>query len=137
MTTGFRGYVAAVQGAYFALTGIWSLLSIETFMLVTGPKTDVWLVKTVGVLVIAIGSTLLFAAWRSTLGDEIRFLAMACAAVLAVIEGVYVYLGTISLVYLLDAFVEIVFIVGWLVPVRDPTSSMPHNVPVETDRVAP
>jgi hypothetical protein len=49
-----------VQGAYYLATGIWPLVSVETFQWVTGPKTDHlpsgyeadhWLVMTVGVLV--------------------------------------------------------------------------------------
>jgi hypothetical protein len=31
--------VAWVQGTYYLITGIWPLLSVRTFMLVTGPKT--------------------------------------------------------------------------------------------------
>jgi hypothetical protein len=43
-----------IQAVYFLITGIWPLLHIESFMKVTGPKRDLWLVKTVGVLVTAI-----------------------------------------------------------------------------------
>ena len=43
--------VAAVQGAYFVLTGIWPLFGINSFQAVTGAKTDLWLVYTVGCLV--------------------------------------------------------------------------------------
>ena len=43
--------LATGQAVYFLLTGIWPLLSIRTFQMVTGRKTDTWLVKTVGVLV--------------------------------------------------------------------------------------
>ena len=32
--------VALVQGIFYFLTGIWPLLSMETFLKVTGPKTD-------------------------------------------------------------------------------------------------
>lgn len=132
-----RSLVATLQGAYFALTGAWAIVSIDTFMLITGDKTDVWLVKTVGVLVIAIGATILLAGWRSAVTPEIRFLAISCAAALAVIDCVFVFLGTISPIYLLDAFVEVVIIVAWLVPLRVPHSSMPENVAVETNRIAP
>src|SRR4051812_49609509 len=53
-----------VQGLYYLVTGVWPLVSIETFQMVTGPKTDHlvtgretdhWLVMTVGVLVTAVG----------------------------------------------------------------------------------
>ena len=62
-----------LQGIYYTLTGIWPILSIQSFQMVTGPKTDHlvtgresdhWLVMTVAVLIIAIGGTLLVAAWR-------------------------------------------------------------------------
>jgi hypothetical protein len=35
-----------VQGIYYLLTGLWPLVSIGTFQMVTGEKTDVWLVHT-------------------------------------------------------------------------------------------
>lgn len=54
--------VAYVQGIYFLATGIWSLVHIASFQKVTGPKTDLWLVKTVGLLVIAIGAGLIVTA---------------------------------------------------------------------------
>src|SRR5438270_11614006 len=41
-----------VQGVYYLLTGVWPLVSIDTFQMVTGPKTDLWLVQTVGALII-------------------------------------------------------------------------------------
>ena len=48
-----------VQGLYTQATALWGLLHIESFMTVPGPKTDVWLVKTVSVLLVAIAVTLL------------------------------------------------------------------------------
>jgi hypothetical protein len=45
--------LAARQGVYYLLTGVWPLPSIGSFQRVTGPKTDLWLVRTVGVLVAA------------------------------------------------------------------------------------
>ena len=43
--------LAVLQGAYFGLTAAWALVHIDSFMRVTGAKTDVWLVKTVAALV--------------------------------------------------------------------------------------
>jgi hypothetical protein len=43
-----------VQTIYYLLTAIWPLADIESFMLVTGRKTDIWLVKTVSVLLLAV-----------------------------------------------------------------------------------
>jgi hypothetical protein len=31
--------VALIQGVYFVATGVWPLVSIRTFMAITGPKT--------------------------------------------------------------------------------------------------
>jgi hypothetical protein len=55
--------LSLVQGAFYAATGLWALVDLDSFMAVTGPKTDHWLVKTVGILVTVIGGVLLV-AWR-------------------------------------------------------------------------
>ncbi|MFH5804425.1 hypothetical protein ACG2DA_10255, partial [Alienimonas sp. DA493] len=52
------------QGLYYVATGVWPLVHIRSFEFVTGPKTDDWLVQTVGALVLAIGGTLLYGARR-------------------------------------------------------------------------
>src|SRR3954464_543711 len=112
------------QGAYFLVTGVWPLVSIETFQLVTGRKTDHlvtgreadhWLVNTVSVLVIAIGVTLLFSAWRGHFSTEVVILAIAAAIGLICIDVVYVARGTISAVYLVDAVLEAAIVIAWLV----------------------
>jgi hypothetical protein len=43
------------------LTGICPLISIDTFQKVTRPKTDLWLVKTVGSLIASIGLVIVLA----------------------------------------------------------------------------
>jgi hypothetical protein len=53
-----RSMIAA-QGLYYILTGLWPVVSMQSFELVTGPKTDDWLVQTVGLLLAVIGMTLL------------------------------------------------------------------------------
>src|SRR5262249_58397910 len=64
--------------------------NIDAFQLVTGPKTDLWLVRMVGVLVAAIGVILLLAAWRRQTAAEVAVLAVASAATLAAIDVIYV-----------------------------------------------
>jgi hypothetical protein len=59
-----NGSVALIQGTYFFMTGVWPLVSIDTFQRVTGPKVDLWLVNTVGVLVAVIGAALILAGVR-------------------------------------------------------------------------
>jgi hypothetical protein len=94
------------------------VLDIVSFQMVTGPKTDLWLVRTVGILVSVIGAVLLVAARRHRLGDEIVLLAAGSALGLAAIDLVYSLSRRISAVYLADAAVEIGFAVLWLVARR-------------------
>lgn len=107
--------VALVQGVYFVATGVWPLVSIRTFMAVTGPKTDLWLVKTVGVLVTAIGATILCAAYRDRIDLEILVLAVGSAAALTAIDVIYVSKRVIAPIYLADAVLEIALIAWWLI----------------------
>ena len=98
-----------VQGTFYVLTGAWPLLAMWSFELVTGPKTDDWLVRMVGLLAASIGVTLLAAAWRRRVTSEVRLLAVVSALSFAAIDLVYALTGRISAVYLLDAGVELTF----------------------------
>src|SRR3954462_5666139 len=98
-----------VQGLYYFVTGVWPLVSIQTFQLVTGPKTDHlvtgreadhWLVMTVGVLVLAVAVTLVVAAWRRRNPLEVAVLGLASALGLAGIDAVYVAREVILPIYL-------------------------------------
>jgi hypothetical protein len=102
-----------LQGSYFFLTGVWPLLHMASFLAVTGPKTDLWLVKTVGVLIATIGAVLLFGAWQRSVGPELALLAVTSAAGLAGIDLIYALSDRIRDVYLLDAAAEIGLIVLW------------------------
>jgi hypothetical protein len=85
------------QGLYYFISGVWPLLSITSFQIVTGPKVDIWLVKTVGSLLMVTGLVLIGNAFALT-----------------VIEVIYWSNGTISAIYLLDSVVEVLLIIGWL-----------------------
>jgi UDP-N-acetylmuramyl pentapeptide phosphotransferase/UDP-N-acetylglucosamine-1-phosphate transferase len=101
------------QSLFYIATGVWSLVGIKSFQKVTGPKTDVWLVKTVGALVIVIGSVLGMAGARRTESSEIAVLGAGSAAALAAIDVVYVSRKRISPIYLLDAVAEGSLIAMW------------------------
>jgi hypothetical protein len=105
--------VAVVQGAWFAATGIWPFLSMETFEDVTGPKEDRWLVKTVGGLVAVIGGALVSAGLRRRVTPEMVAVGAGTAAVLAGIDVVYTARRRIPPVYLGDAAAEALLIAGW------------------------
>jgi hypothetical protein len=110
----FHSPFLLLQGVYYLLTGIWSFVGIRSFQLVTGPKTDLWLVKTVGVLVTVIGGVLIFAARRPRLVPEIPLLGIGSALGLTAIDVIYVARGRISPVYLLDALLELFLAAGLL-----------------------
>ncbi len=112
-----------VQGVYYFATGVWPLVSIETFQMVTGKKTDHlvsgresdhWLVMTVGVLIVAIGATLLLAAWRRRNPLEVAVLAVLGALGLTGIDVLYVARQVIAPIYLLDAVAEVILIGLWM-----------------------
>ena len=106
--------IAILQGGYFFLTGIWPLISISTFQMVTGPKTDRWLVKTVGSLIAIVGLVLLAAGLHNNVTFEIFALATGSAAALALVDINYSLRHVISRIYLLDAVVEVAIIILWL-----------------------
>ncbi len=102
------------HGLYYLISGVWPLLNITSFQLVTGGKTDIWLVKTVGLLLMVSGFVLVMAAYRRRIHLEVVILAIGNAFALLLVEVVYWANGTISAIYLLDAVFEGLLIIGWL-----------------------
>ena len=102
------------QGFYYALTGVWPLIGIRSFMAVTGPKTDIWLVKTVGVLIAVIGGVLLVSGSWGHPAPEAMILAVGSALGLTAIDVWYVARRVIPPIYLLDAAVELVLVALWV-----------------------
>ncbi len=107
-----------LQGAYYGLTGLWPLLSMRSFERVTGEKTDDWLVKTVGALIVAVALPLLVAGERGQATPEIVLLAAGCAAALGLVDVVYSVKRVISPIYLLDAVVEAALVGAYVAAAR-------------------
>ncbi len=105
--------LALIQGLFYVATGVWPLIDIVSFQIVTGPKTDLWLVRTVGVLVTVIGAVLIAASRTRRVSLEIVMLAVGSALGLAAIDLRYALAGRISAVYLADAAVEIALSLLW------------------------
>jgi hypothetical protein len=102
--------IARVQGIYFLLSGLWPIINMASFEKVSGPKTDKWLVKTLGLLVAGIGALLI-------LQDQpyIKPLGIISAACLLAADVYYVIKRVIPSTYLLDAAAEVAIIVCWLI----------------------
>jgi hypothetical protein len=104
---------ATLQAAYFLVTGLWPIASRPTFEAVTGPKTDYWLIRTVGALASVIGTTLGVAAYRNRVSSELTVLGIGSALAFGAVDVFYATTGRISRVYLVDAAVECVIAGGW------------------------
>jgi hypothetical protein len=109
-----------LQGIYYLISGVWALVGIRSFQKITGPKEDVWLVKTVGLLVTVVGGVLLSAGLRRETAPEIQALAVGSAVSLGGVGLWYSLRGRISKIYLLDTVAETVLVGLWLLLKRDP-----------------
>jgi hypothetical protein len=96
-----------LQGAYYLLTGLWSLLHYRSFEVVSGRKREPWLVRTVGLLAVAVGIGLV----RNAGSRAGREFADSSAASFAIADLLAVRSGQ-SRIYLADAAVECLLIAG-------------------------
>ncbi len=106
--------IAVLQGSFWLATGLWPFIHLESFVWVTGPKEDYWLLYTVSVLITVIGGTLLAAGIRRHVTLELKWLGIAAAAGLLGIDVYYALNNVIKDVYLLDAVAEATLISLWL-----------------------
>ncbi len=106
--------ISLAQGIYWALTGLWPLVHMPSFIWVTGPKNDLWLVRTVGVLILVVGAVLVKAGLARRVTPEIIWLGVGGAAGLMFIDVYYVWQDVIWPIYLLDAVGELLLIGGWV-----------------------
>src|SRR3982750_2047418 len=97
-----------VQSTYFFITAVWPLISIDTFMLVTGYKTDIWLVKTVGALLIPISLCMGVHLVIKTDPRPAVLLGLLTTIAFMSIDIYYVSQNIISKIYLLDAAIELI-----------------------------
>jgi hypothetical protein len=108
VASSWRRLVIAAQASYYVVTGLWPIIHLRSFEVVTGPKEDDWLVHTVGLLAAAIGGSLGTAVLRfETHGAAVTALAMTSALAFAAIDLWYGLNGRISPIYLADAVVEL------------------------------
>ena len=98
--------VLGVQGVYYVATGAWSVVHRDSFEAISGRKTDYWLVRTVGLLAAAIGTSLLVATRGERVAAEAAVLAAAAGTSFTAIDLVYVARRRIRPVYLADAAVH-------------------------------
>jgi hypothetical protein len=103
-----------VQAFYSLLTALWGLIDIHSFMKVTGRKADIWLVKTVSVLLVAISISLIVHLYIRAKPLTAIVLAFLTAAGLGCMDFYYTSKNEISAVYALDGIAEAIFSLLWI-----------------------
>src|SRR5688500_12191527 len=94
-------YLLLVQGAYYAVFAIWPLLHMRSFMAISGPKVDQWLVRTVSVLLLCSAAALFLGMREISPSPPVLAIAIGNAVVLAGIDIYYSLIGRIWKTYLL------------------------------------
>ena len=107
-------YLIIVQAVYILLTALWPIIDIRSFMAVTGYKTDIWLVKTVGALLIPVALTLVMYLYIPTDRRPALMLGSGTAAAFICIDFYYALTDVIPDIYLADGLAEILFLACWL-----------------------
>lgn len=108
-----RKLLPFAQGLYFIMTSLWPLLHLESFLQITGYKTDTWLVRTVGILLFPYGLLAIYAAFSKKNAIVGVVCGLSCFG-LAVIDLYYYLAGVIKWVYLIDCFLQSVFVIYWI-----------------------
>lgn len=100
-----------VTAAYYIVGGVWPLVSLRSFMFITGPKREGWLVQSFGLYLAAAGAAMVPLDRRARPAQE--RLAVLGALALAAADTYFVARRRIRPVYLADAAVQL-GLVGWI-----------------------
>jgi hypothetical protein len=102
-----------IQSGYYLLTALWAIVDINSFMTVTGPKTDIWLVKTTAAMIITISLTL--GSYLFMQGNKFPAIILGSISAFSfvIIDFYYVAENVISNIYVLDGIFESILLIGW------------------------
>lgn len=110
----FYRLLVIVQAAYTLVTAVWPIFHIQSFMEVSGYKTDIWLVKTVGALLIPVAACLASYLFIKTDKRPALILGSLSAIAFIGVDFYYSLTDVISDVYMVDGFLQIAFLSGWV-----------------------
>jgi hypothetical protein len=102
-----------VQGGYYFLTGVWPIIHIDSFIWVTGPKDDIWLVKSFGLIIAIVGLTFIIGSRSNQFNWPVISLAMLSAVGFIAIDTYYVFTDIIPIIYLGDAVAQFILLILW------------------------
>lgn len=114
-TPPFLQAMAIAQAAYLLFGGLWPLLHMRSFVAVTGPKVDLWLVRTVAGLLVVIGGTLAREAGRGAPQPGTCNIAAGTSLVLGLVSLFSAAAGRIRPIYLLDGAIHLSLVMGWAI----------------------
>lgn len=109
----------ALQAAYYAVSGMWPLLSRSSFETVTGRKHDFWLARLVGLLTAVIAGVIGLALHRADAGRgerarpvpvEVETLAVSAAAAFAAVDATIAWRRGRTIAYLGDLVLQVALI---------------------------
>jgi hypothetical protein len=103
-----------VQSSYILLTAIWPIIDIKSFMAVTGYKEDIWLVKTVGALLIPVAICLGLHLFIRTDYRIALALGGLTAIAFACIDFYYALNDVIRDIYMADGVLQLIFLITWV-----------------------
>ncbi|MFC4163401.1 hypothetical protein ACFOWU_07050 [Epilithonimonas zeae] len=103
-----------LHGCYYTLTSVWPLLHLDSFLNVTGGKTDIWLVRTVSIALLPYGLLSFYIAFSKRKSPIVALTCALCCFGLALVDAFYYMAGVIKWVYLIDAAIQMIFLLYWI-----------------------
>jgi hypothetical protein len=122
-------WLLIVQSSYIMITAVWPIVDIESFIMVTGPKTDIWLVKTVGALLIPVALCLAVFLLPGTEPTAALVLGAGTAISFITVDFYYALNDVISDIYMADGVLQIAFLVAWIAVIADRYPPVNQKVP--------
>src|SRR5262249_59667198 len=102
------------QGIYYLIRGLWSVLGYGFHGAASGETVTAYLAHSTGLLVLIIGAALCLAAYRRQGSPEVLLIALGAAAGLTILDIIYVFNRSISVLYVLDAIIQAGLVAAWV-----------------------
>lgn len=115
-----KRFVMLIQGVYYTVTGIWPLIDVHSFEVVTGKKKDKFTLRTTAILITVIGVILTWGSRLKKPAPGFTALGASSAAALASME--ILHSNQIRPVYLAESVLEILLAILLVLPSRVKTS---------------
>ena len=107
-------YVLFFQGFYYLVTGLWSIISIESFSSFTKYQGDYFLKHTNGILFFTLGILFIYSVFKQELIKQIPFFAFLTALGVMVVEVYYLPKIGNPFPFWIDFGIEGVIVVSFL-----------------------